>query len=323
LAAVCLVSETGPTSTVIDGTHTGRCIYLSSVPSPGVLIQGFTVYNGNLEWWADWEKDTGAGIFAHASAFNIHGNVIRENYGGGIACDAASSGIIADNEIRENTGGDIEPPYPVLGPGIVTRSSNLVIERNIIRNDEDGGIIIDSCSPLVEHNRVAPSPYRTGIRATGYAAAPAIRWNEVVGASGTVGVASYEASPLVENNTIVGHRIGLYLQWYTTPTYRKNIITGCVYGIQISWPVAPIDLACNDFWNNTDDFHYSAWGCDTTRVMHADPLFCDAAFGDYSLSCYSPCANSPECGLVGAFGVACGQTAVTETTWGRIKTMFR
>ena len=40
----------------------------------------------------------------------------------------------------------------------------------------------------------------------------------------------------------------------------------------------------------------------------ADPLFCNAGAGDYTLAEASPCApeNSPaECGLIGAFPVAC------------------
>ncbi len=58
-----------------------------------------------------------------------------------------------------------------------------------------------------------------------------------------------------------------------------------------------------------------------------DPLFCDAANGDLTLSCLSPCAPlsppNPECDLIGAWSVGCGGTPVTESTWGGIKAMFR
>ncbi|MBM3286029.1 MAG: hypothetical protein FJY88_01550 [Candidatus Eisenbacteria bacterium] len=59
--------------------------------------------------------------------------------------------------------------------------------------------------------------------------------------------------------------------------------------------------------------------------IHADPLFCDPAGGDYSLNGNSPCApgNNPGCGLIGALGVGCGPTATRRVTWGEVKAAFR
>lgn len=58
-----------------------------------------------------------------------------------------------------------------------------------------------------------------------------------------------------------------------------------------------------------------------------DPLFCDAGDGDFSLCSNSTCLpDSNEWGeLVGALGEGCGPcySAVTETSWGSIKAMFR
>ncbi len=60
----------------------------------------------------------------------------------------------------------------------------------------------------------------------------------------------------------------------------------------------------------------------------ADPLFCDAAAGDFTLSSQSPClpGNHPDgadCGLIGAFGQGCGSVSVEPSSWGAIKEMYR
>ena len=60
----------------------------------------------------------------------------------------------------------------------------------------------------------------------------------------------------------------------------------------------------------------------------ADPLFCDAAAGDFTLSSQSPClpGNHPDgadCGLIGAFGQGCGTVSVQPSSWGAIKEMYR
>ncbi len=55
-----------------------------------------------------------------------------------------------------------------------------------------------------------------------------------------------------------------------------------------------------------------------------DPLFCGRDPDELGLSDSSPCApaNNPECGLVGALGVACGATSVEKVNWGQIKARY-
>jgi predicted outer membrane repeat protein len=59
-----------------------------------------------------------------------------------------------------------------------------------------------------------------------------------------------------------------------------------------------------------------------------DPQFCSEQPGvdwDWTLEEDSPCAgaNNPECGLIGAWDVGCGDTPTKITTWGEIKAGFR
>ncbi len=60
--------------------------------------------------------------------------------------------------------------------------------------------------------------------------------------------------------------------------------------------------------------------------ISADPLFCEAASGDYRLAACSPCAPfsppNPECDLIGAWPVGCGTTPIQIVTWGRLKRLF-
>ena len=55
----------------------------------------------------------------------------------------------------------------------------------------------------------------------------------------------------------------------------------------------------------------------------ADPLFCDAGVGDFTLHANSPCApGMTACGLVGALPVGCSATAIQSISWGRLKSRF-
>jgi hypothetical protein len=87
------------------------------------------------------------------------------------------------------------------------------------------------------------------------------------------------------------------------------------------------DLTCCDLYDNEG----GDWvGCIASQYgingnISEDPLFCDIASDDFTLHLDSPCAPdyNPECGLIGAWGVGCGLSAVEPASWGSIKAMFR
>ncbi|MBM3286365.1 MAG: right-handed parallel beta-helix repeat-containing protein [Candidatus Eisenbacteria bacterium] len=94
--------------------------------------------------------------------------------------------------------------------------------------------------------------------------------------------------------------------------------------IEVACPVTLV--CCNIYGNPGGD--WTAWIEDQLGIngnISMDPLFCDMANDDCTLNAASPCApeNSGGCGLIGAFPVACGATAVELTTWGAIKATFR
>lgn len=61
--------------------------------------------------------------------------------------------------------------------------------------------------------------------------------------------------------------------------------------------------------------------------FYADPLFCDPEGGDFGLLENSPCLpgnhGGYNCGRIGAGAEFCGIIPVRETTWGKLKTLWR
>lgn len=87
-------------------------------------------------------------------------------------------------------------------------------------------------------------------------------------------------------------------------------------------------VSCSNFYGN-EGGDWVGEVADQVGVdgnISADPLFCNAQLNDFHLNENSPCAPdaNPECGLIGAWPVACSDPiAVHEATWGEIKMRFR
>jgi hypothetical protein len=58
--------------------------------------------------------------------------------------------------------------------------------------------------------------------------------------------------------------------------------------------------------------------------LSADPVFCDIERGNFGLAENSPCAPGASlCGLIGALGVSCTTSGITELSWGKLKALYR
>jgi hypothetical protein len=119
-----------------------------------------------------------------------------------------------------------------------------------------------------------------------------------------------------------------------TATVRNSVIAFGLFGSGVATAGAgsiTVDLACtNLFGNEGGDWVGTIaeqYGVDGNCA--ADPFFCDGWGDDLTVASNSPCLpdNHPDgydCGLVGALGEGCAaQTPVLETSWGRIKALFR
>ncbi len=101
-----------------------------------------------------------------------------------------------------------------------------------------------------------------------------------------------------------------------------------VGGIVSGSPFYSFEITCCDIYGNAGGDWVGPLsgylGCDGN--ISADPLFCNPGAEDFTIACDSPCAPftppNPECDLIGARPVGCGSTAVTECSWGAIKSLF-
>jgi len=110
------------------------------------------------------------------------------------------------------------------------------------------------------------------------------------------------------------------------PTFDHTIIAFSPYGASVSCgDGAGASLICCDVYGNAGGDWVS---CIADQVgvagnFAADPLFCDSENRDFTLGSDSPCAPIGDCGLIGAWPVGCGPTAVETTSWGMLKAKFR
>ena len=117
---------------------------------------------------------------------------------------------------------------------------------------------------------------------------------------------------------------------HSSPTLKNCIVAFGSGGEAVCCKLSSsVKLSCCDVYGNQGgdwaDCIAAQSGVDGN--MCADPLFCEDLNPDepYALHGSSPCAPAynPECGLIGAFGVGCGVTAVEDASWGTIKAMLR
>jgi len=108
------------------------------------------------------------------------------------------------------------------------------------------------------------------------------------------------------------------------------ITGGSILPVGIGPQGGAIHLSCSDLYGNAG----GDWVGDVADQLgvdgniSADPLFCDAAAGDFTLRSDSPClpGNHPDgadCGLIGALEQGCGVVSLEPESWARIKARFR
>jgi hypothetical protein len=147
--------------------------------------------------------------------------------------------------------------------------------------------------------------------------------NLVAGSYADYGYASvfgYNGAEIRSNTIVRNDGDGIVASQGSSIVAHNIVVRNLRTGIQSFGPTPE----CNDSWGNGYDYSVLA---DTTgaRNFSADPLFCYESEGDYRINEQSPCApaGNPGCGIVGAFPIGCGTTAVQPATWGRIKASFR
>jgi hypothetical protein len=201
-----------------------------------------------------------------------------------------------------------------------------------LENTYCGLIIWWSHDVLVENNVIRNVSMHSGLDVQ--VVSETVIRNNLVYNCGYFGMHIYDASGDIEVsfNTIAHCAMwGIYTD-AAPMLIANNIIcfnNGGISSLNPWWSI----FSCNDVYGNGTN--YSLWGMGDPTGMNGnisvDPLFCGvdpAVSGNYFLQSISPCApgNHPDgysCGLIGARPVNCGATSTEQTTWGRIKSLYR
>jgi parallel beta-helix repeat protein len=271
----------------------------------------------------------GAGIYCvNGASPAISANVITENdaddYGGGICCETSSSPTITGNTITDNTagyyGGGIDTEFdssPEItlntitgngagndGGGIFVFSfSNPNIAQNTIEDNSaawyGGGIYCYQSNPTIFRNliRLNAAGFSGGIYCY-YASSPTTTDNIIdQNTAGTYGggvCLYYNCSPILTNNTIARNTAprngaGIACIIWCSPPISNNAVAFNSSGILAMLSSIPV-LRNNDVYN-TPGVDYDGLVAGVGDIS-SDPLFVNAAGGDYHLTAGSPCRNA-------------------------------
>lgn len=325
---IVLTSVTGQADcATIAATSNGRVISCCDFPPlPGdLMIVGLTLTGGDATGYGGAATAIGGAIWYERSlpsaTFTVRSCVLRNNRatsGGGFAiAGSAATTIVEDcvflgNHATENGGGlyfwtDTGDPmllrrstfidnvaalagggaHTELGVGLIV--SECLFSQNRAEGRWGGGLSIADAG-VVEHCTIAqnyaPQGGGLAVYMHGY---PFLAVENVI---------------LWSNAGAAGHELFFRSSLARSLTIRCSDIEQTPAWYAADGPVI-LDMDASNLW--------------------ADPTFCDANAGDYSISSSSPCApaHSSGCGLVGALPVECGPVALDRTTWGMIKADYR
>jgi len=363
---VSLVGE-GADSTILDAEETATVVHCVGITDSTTRLQGFTIKNGYVN------SATAAGIFiSEGATLTIAHNFITANFskwwgsdpGGasGIGIHSASPKVthntISKNEANCGSAGGIL----VIGDSKPEISYNIISDNSSYTNDSAGGILIASASPVIIGNTIRAN---SGYPAPGilvYGDGESVIANNVIighrvestaGPEGTIQCEGVGTKTRIFNNNILDNpQGGIYLS-SSSPFVSSNIIA-FNGGFGISVGGGSPSIRYNLFWGNTEgicrqmgtgyssivDMEKNVFG--SIGNIEAEPLFVDAAKGDYHLLAESPAIDAgdpdldyskepaPNCWVdIGAygntpeappspFGLAKAQISATQHDFGEV-----
>jgi hypothetical protein len=295
---ITLRSEGGAEVTSIDCEHQDRAFHFHGGQDAASLVEGFTIVNGNAEM--------GGGIYCDQSSPSIasctfsggaaaNGGAVYGDHSSPTITDCAFIGNMADRHdgamrfvsfcSAAITGCTFSENRAQNGGGILTYGYEPTVTGSIFSGNSAGGL---------GGGLYCVWGWLTVTSCTLYG-------NSAGGLGG--GMCCDDAAAVI-TNTIVSFSLeggAIACEGDVVP----EITRCCVFG-NVG---AAGDSLCGVYYEN----------------LFADPAFCDAEGGDFSLHAESPCMppNNPWNELIGALGLGCGQSVVEPTSWGALKARFR
>ena len=343
---VFITSEAGAAETVIDCGEGGDAYYGfyfgggedTSTVLEGVTIKGagkgaLVFHNGSGPLVRDCVlKDNrymggwhGGGVIVETGSVPvIRRCVISDNsgspYGGGIYSKSAAP-VIEDCEISgnsaENSGGGVgsfSSSHPVIRRCLISGNSAI--------GDSGGGVCVIMGAATVEDCVVTGNTagYGGGGLFNGMSATLNVTGTVIAGNSSvSMGGGVYSAAGMTMSHcTVVDNYTGYYGAgvevFQGSDNHIDNSIIAFNRNVEGIFTISgDIDIVCSDVFGN-EGGNYGGATADMTGPLNIseDPLFCDAAGGDYYLDDDSPVLTPPDpscSGIMGALGVRCGDSA--------------
>ena len=337
-SGITLRSETGNADCVtIDAQQAGRVILCVNASSQ-TRIEGLTVTGGLFAG-----TGFGGGLYCSWSSPTLTNVTFSHNqagWGGGMASGSYSSPVLTDVTFSHN-----QAFYE--GGGMYCSQSSPTL-TNVTFSDNEawaagggmycmGAATLTGCTFSYNQASFDGGGMYCWLGSPEVVLANCTFSGNSAGRGGGVSFV-YNTHATLVSCTLAGnsamHGGGIRLQTPDPECPSSATLTNCIIAFSTSGQAISMSdhcgawLMCSDLYGNGGgDWVGIADQYGINGNMSEDPLFCGGHDPEerYALHSNSPCApeNSPECGLIGAWGVGCPSTAVEEVSWGAIKAMFR
>ncbi|MBE0567097.1 MAG: right-handed parallel beta-helix repeat-containing protein [Krumholzibacteria bacterium] len=279
-AAACIIDCQGSAS------EPHRAFVINSGEGPDTVVENLTVTHAHSTY--------GSGMVINGATPRISGCVFTNSTGydgGGILVGAGGAPVISGCVFRGNSVTDA-------GAGIIVSGASAAIENCLFEDNwsQWGG------TGIYFHQGTGTV---TGCTFTGNVCA---NWGGAIHASQAA------SSVVVSGCTFDGNQAPQGAHLYVRVDAHLGL-ENCVLTAGLTGAAAyalsggTVSAACSDVWGNAggDWTGPLAGQAGVGGNLSADPLYCDAPAGNYTVADTSPCAaaNNPGCGQIGAWGVGC------------------
>jgi hypothetical protein len=319
----------GDTVMVASGTYTGSGNINVKFKGKEIIVRSyagwqFTIIDCGEPGNRAFVFDQGETALSKLIGFTICNGDVRHRYDGGlpdklggaikIKSSPAIQSCVISNCKAENGGG-----ISIADPGSSVYLNECIFQFDSASSYDGGAIYYGNGASVTIRNCSFSNTYAIGSGGGIYLGIPGAdieycyfcgcRCGDNGGAIFVGGAVTISNCTLTKNHAMFGSAIlvasGVHMNC------NRNLIAlnhGSTGALRVN-SGGSVSFSCNDFWSN--DFGSITGTYDSTDVdgntIFVNPLFCDAANDDYSISSYSPCdEDSSLCGqLIGRWDDAC------------------